>query len=296
MLTPLDRTFIRLLIYAFTAATSLLAVGLVMLIGGGGSSVNGVRNLWCVPSPASFFDWAIHSWGFGASLLGLVAVLAALRAVRQERAAAAELCSMTRAARLQSIPGNVGTTADAAGVVDSLDVVDASRPFAFVYGWLRPRICVSTGMVARLTDREFEAVLYHERWHLLRRDPVRLFVVRTITAAFAFIPAIHRLAPQYRLATEIAADHYAVATMGSQRWLAGALMKLVSDEGQTPGVAFLGLAEARIAALSGDFPSERHGRTRLALLLLLGEVMFISMLFTSRGSSFLTAFPLHLVC
>lgn len=291
-----DRTLIRLLIYALTAATSLLIIGMSTLIVGGGSSANGIRNLWCVVAPTSMLDWAIHSSGFGASLLGLVVVLAAVRTASKERAAASELRSVTSAARLQPMPGNVATAADTVGVIHFLDVIDAPRPFAFVYGWLRPRICVSTGMVERLTNREFEAVLYHERWHLARRDPVRLFVVRTIAAAFAFIPAIHRLAPQYRLATEIAADQYAVATMGSQRWLAGALVKLISEEGQSAGAAFLGLAEARIAALVGDVPSDQHEHSRLAIICLSVEIAFVLILFMRGGPGLLTAIWLHPVC
>lgn len=283
MISP-NRAFARLLIGAF-AAGPVFVVTVLLLFVGGIASISGLRTDWCVTAPASFLDWVLHSSAFGVWLLMFLPVLIALRTASRERAVGAKLGAATRAARLPSVPSNVSAIAEFVGIVDDLDLVEAYHPFAFVYGWMQPRICVSTGLVERLSDRELEAVLHHEQWHLKRRDPVRLLIVRMIAAAFVFFPTIRRLARHYRLATEIAADRHAVSTMGSQRWLASALSKLVGNESPTGMVAFVGLAEARIAALAGELPADRGQLHRGAILVLLGELAIISTLVMRGGAS-----------
>ena len=39
-------------------------------------------------------------------------------------------------------------------------------------GSLIPRICLSTGLMALMSEAELEAVLLHERYHLRSRDPL----------------------------------------------------------------------------------------------------------------------------
>lgn len=279
-----DRTFARLLTCICAAGGALLLVGAIMAFFGGPTSMSRLRTHWCVVAPATALDWALHSPAFGAWLLVLLPVLVALWTAKRERAMSVELRSATQAARLRSLPDRVSVTAHTVGVVESLDLVDAPRPFAFVYGWLNPRICVSTGLVTRLTERELEAVLRHEQWHLARRDPARLLIVRMLSAAFIFLPGIRRLSRQYRLATEIAADQYVVATMGNRRWLVSAIAKLVLTESPTGVVAFLGLADARIAALAGDLPVDANRPQRVAGFMLLGELTLISILVMQSGS------------
>jgi len=287
---------LRLLLYALIVVGSLGIVGVSALYGGSLSTVGGMRNLWCVIAPASFLDWAIHSSGFGASLLGIFAMLAALRTASRERAAAAILRSATRDARVYPLPHNVMKTVETVGVSGVLDLIDAPTPVAFVHGWFKPRICISTGLVERLTLRELEAVLFHEQWHLQRRDPIRLLAVRTISAAFAIVPPIHTVARHYALATEIAADRHAVEAMGSQRWLASALMKLMNEGRQRAGVAFLGSTEARVAALAGDRSYERGIGDGFITLLLSGATLTTAVFLAGGGLGVLSTLWLHPVC
>lgn len=296
MMPSPDRTFARILICVLAAVGFLLTLGVLLLRYSGSVSFSGVRTQWCVVAPVSFFDWAVHSTAFGTWLLLLIPILIALRTANRERAFGAQLGAAMRAARLASVPDRVLSAAEAVGVTDSLDVVDAVRPFAFVYGWISPRICVSTGMVDRLTDRELEAVLRHERWHVVRRDPIRLLMVRTIAAAFAFFPTIRRLARHHRLATEISADRHAVTEMGSHRWLASALAKVVEIESSPRMVAFLGMADARIAALAGELPADRGQLHRVAMLVLLGELAIVGILLMRSGASPSLAFWPYPIC
>ncbi len=291
-----DRALLRLCLYALVVCGSLVIVGVSALYIGIVSAVGGLRNIWCFIAPVSLLDWAIHSSGFGASLLGMLAILAALRAIGRERAAAAMLRSATKAARVYPLPHNVVTTVEAVGVGAVLDVIETPTPVAFVHGYLKPRICISTGLVDRLTLRELEAVLFHEQWHLQRRDPIRLLAVRTISTAFAIVPPIHTVARHHALAMEIAADRHAVEAMGTQRWLASALVKLMNDGRQRTEVTFQGYTEARVAALAGDLSYDQGVKDWFAAVLMFGGLFAIAVFMAGGGLGALTTLWLHPVC
>lgn len=281
-----NRALVRLVAALGVTAGALVTSLAALIAVSEQTTLGGIRRHWCLTVPASLFDRALHSATFGVWLLLAVPLLAAVWTANRERAIGAELRAATRAARLEPVPVDAAAIAVVVGVADALDVVDAPHPFAFVYGWRRPRICVSTGLIGRLSDRELEAVLRHERWHLVRRDPVRLLLVRMLSAAFLFVPGIRQLSRQYRLATEIAADRHAVEAMGSRRWLLSALMKLVRTVPPVGVAAFVGSADVRIAALAGEPLTEVGLPRRTAVLGLLGELAIVVVLAQSgRGWS-----------
>src|SRR5262249_38376072 len=86
-------------------------------------------------------------------------------------------------ARRVRSPRRVATIARRLGLADRVDVVADARPFSFTYWFRRPRICLSTALVQRLSNDELRAVLMHERYHLRQRDPLRLVVSRYFAAA-----------------------------------------------------------------------------------------------------------------
>ena len=109
-----------------------------------------------------------------------------------------------------------------------VDVVPEPAPFAFCYGLLRPRICVSVGLARLLEPAEVEAVLRHERYHLELRDPLKLAVGRSLARALFFLPAVADLLQRYELARELAADRRVAEEMRRTRPIAGALYALLT--------------------------------------------------------------------
>src|SRR5439155_924565 len=93
------------------------------------------------------------------------------------------------------VPARVRAAASGLGLEGRVDVVVDDRPFSFCYWFLRPRICLSTGLVRRLERDELRAVLLHERYHLLHRDPLRLVVARYFAAGLYVIPVFDELPP-----------------------------------------------------------------------------------------------------
>lgn len=154
--------------------------------------------------------------------------------------------------RLPATPALARAAAEL-GIGSRVDLVADDRPFSFTYWFLRPRVCVSTGLVRRLAADELRAVLSHERYHLRHRDPLRLVVARYFAAGLYVVPLVDDLVAHYAVLKEIAADEDAVRACGV-RSLARALYKLMPhademDMGLLAPVGGLSVTEARIEQL-----------------------------------------------
>lgn len=151
-------------------------------------------------------------------------------------------------------PAGVAELAAELAIAGRVDVVHDERPFAFTYWFLRPRVCVSTGLVRRLERDELRAVLSHERYHLRRRDPLRIVLARYFAAGLYVVPVIDDLVTHYAMLKEVAADDDAVRATGGVRPLARALYRLMPhademDMGLLTPVGGLSVTEARIEQL-----------------------------------------------
>lgn len=289
-----DRAFARVVLAALAGGGLLVLVIVGLLLLGAGPARSSARSLRCFVAPVSSLDTVVHAAATTTAVLGGGVLVVGLRAVNRERARMTELRRATETARLNVLPPRVAQAAWAVGIAGQVDVVETTRPFGFAYGWVRPRICISTAMVEQFTDEEIRAVLHHERWHAERRDPARLLVVRTIGRVFGFLPPIPRLVRHYTLVMEIAADRRAVSAMGNHRGIAGALAKVIGLPPAFP--AFVGHAEARIAALAGEpTPTSRfRGRASAAILLL--EVVALAPLLDGGNLPVLANAWLHPIC
>jgi beta-lactamase regulating signal transducer with metallopeptidase domain len=105
-----------------------------------------------------------------------------------------------------------------------IEIVTYHAPEAFCYGILRPRICLTSGLLAVLTPAEIEAVLRHERHHLRRYDPFRTLCWTVISGAFWWL---EDRAEHAHLLRELAADQAVIVEQGRTS-LASALLKLLT--------------------------------------------------------------------
>jgi hypothetical protein len=149
-------------------------------------------------------------------------------------------------------PSAVRQAAASAGLTD-LDVVADGRAFVFCYGYMAPRVCISTALCALLSNEELGAVLRHEAHHVRHRDPLRILVGRTFASGLFFLPAGGALRNGFLTGKEICADREAIAA-GDALALPRALVKMLGAERpQWPaGVLAVGAmtpTEARIHSL-----------------------------------------------
>ncbi len=294
MIASPNRVLARVVLTAFAIAGFLLLLALELVILGAGSSDSASAAVRCLIAPVSSLDTAVHASGVAITAAAALPILLGARAASRARARVVELGSAAKVARLNTLPPQVIAAATRARVLGRVDVVDAPRAFAFAYGWIRPRICVSTGLLDVLDDPELEAVMHHEGWHAARRDPLRLLLAQTIGAAFGAVPEMRRLVRLYVVAMEVAADRHVVAMMGHPRALASALTTIVAPPVATP--AFEGHTEARAAALTGTLPVIPRGRGRLAAALLLLELAVLAPLLMNGSIVSLAGFWIHPVC
>jgi BlaR1 peptidase M56 len=158
-----------------------------------------------------------------------------------------------------ALPSSVVAAASGLDLKGRIDVVADERPFSFCYWFLRPRICLSSALVERLDADELRAVLYHERYHLRQRDPLRQVVARYFAAGLYVVPVVDELLAFHTLQKEIEADQEAVRASGGVRSLASALYKLLPDAddvslGLLVPVSSLSVTEARIDQLVAGRP------------------------------------------
>jgi len=201
-----------------------------------------------------------------------------------------------------ALSSSVVVAASGLGLDGRIDVVADDRPFSFCYWFLRPRICLSTALVERLDTDELRAVLYHERYHLRQRDPLRQVVARYFAAGLYVVPVVDELLAFHTLQKEIEADQEAVRASGDVRSLASALYKLLPDAddvslGLLVPVSSLSVTEARIDQLVAGRPLS-IALSPLSVVLSGGALIAAAVLVAVKGGAsvaFETLPPLYAV-
>lgn len=108
--------------------------------------------------------------------------------------------------------------------------IKTDEPTVFCYGFINPRICISSTVVNSLSPSELTAVLLHEQHHLKVYEPIKLLLVKIISNALYFIPGIKNLTKQYAVFSELAADETATDNFKNKVPLARALNKILAQK------------------------------------------------------------------
>ena len=179
-------------------------------------------------------------------------------------------------------PPELRAAAQAVDVTD-IDLVADERPFAFCYGLLQPRVCLTTGLLDLLSSAELRAVLLHERHHQLSRDPLKILVSRSLSVGLFFLPAAHDLRDRYLVGKEMAADASTAQAVQSELPPASALLKLLAlgGAGLPSSVAAIGafnVTEERIQRMVRGGPV---GQARLDVRRLLATAVVIVGIFAA---------------
>src|SRR6185437_3005629 len=136
---------------------------------------------------------------------------------------------------------------------------------------------------------ELQAVLEHEQYHVCNLDPLKALLVRALSTALFFLPALDSLCARYLTGRELAADRCAISVCGP-RPLAGALLKVVrgpewSELDLAAPIGGLELLDVRVAQLeTGTEPKLQAPSVVPAALSLLGAALFIATFLVSVSS------------
>jgi Zn-dependent protease with chaperone function len=108
-------------------------------------------------------------------------------------------------------------------------VINHKEVLAFTFGIRSPYIILSTGLLNLLERTELEAVIKHEMFHQMNRDPMKIFILSLIARSLWFIPLTKWLYKNYQIICEVLADEFAIKKTGSELGLSTALLKLIKN-------------------------------------------------------------------
>ena len=142
------------------------------------------------------------------------------------------------------------------GLNNKVVAVNSNSLDIFCFGFLKPKICISSRLINQVSKKQLKAILLHEKNHLKSYDPLKLFLVNAIRKSLFFIPGLNHLASQFEIGLELAADERATNNLKETQSLSKALIKII-DLDQTlnhrvnhdVAVTFLSVTEARIDRL-----------------------------------------------
>jgi beta-lactamase regulating signal transducer with metallopeptidase domain len=207
--------------------------------------------------------------------VGVVAALGlATWIVRASWLAISAAREIARLPRLQP-PDGLVVAAQRTGV-DQVVCLDSAAAAAFCAGLLRPRVFVTSAMVASLPDQELDAVLVHEAEHAHRRDPLRRLAGRAAADVLFWLPLVGWWSRRRLEDAELAADRAAIRRVGRTP-LARALRATAPPVAPAAGAGFDGAGPARVTQLLGDPPPRRRPPLAACLLSALGLILAVSL-------------------
>jgi Zn-dependent protease with chaperone function len=135
------------------------------------------------------------------------------------------------------LPAAVADSVANTGLDGKVVLIETGQPIAFCYGLLTGRILISTALIEAVgSGRSLEAILWHEFYHLQRRDSLRMALGGALVRVCFFLPIAKDLYQHYLVARELAADRAAIAAMGGCQPLAAALYRLAAVTAPQPQV------------------------------------------------------------
>lgn len=160
------------------------------------------------------------------------------------------------AAAMATPPARLARLIERLNLSSHVIILSNEKPFAFCYGLLHPRICLSTGMADALTDGQLKAVLLHEDHHRQHLDPIRTLLIDVLRSVLFFLPVITESCDLILASLELKADRYAAQVAGRAS-LAGALYQILSHPlsshlPETVAIRGFSANDARIAQLLGE--------------------------------------------
>lgn len=139
------------------------------------------------------------------------------------------------------------------GLTSQTYLIEDDKPFAFCFGIRSPKIYVSTATLSLMNERELEAILLHEKYHLDNKDTLTMLLASISQSLFPFFPLISDLLHNYRIEREIQADREAIGKLGDSAVLISVLKKFLTQPAiaiaTAPAIADADTLESRIKAL-----------------------------------------------
>ncbi|HRN71128.1 MAG TPA: M48 family metalloprotease [Candidatus Woesebacteria bacterium] len=109
----------------------------------------------------------------------------------------------------------------------------------FTAGIKNPQIWISENLLKLLDQAQYEAVISHERSHVLNKDPLWKTLNEFLKEAFPPIPKLKMVIDKFNIVIELTADEYAIQKTSSESLLA-ALLLLMKKTGEIDNPLLVG--------------------------------------------------------
>lgn len=113
---------------------------------------------------------------------------------------------------------------------DKIVIFNDFRLMAFCLGVLNPKIYLSNHLLKNMTSSEIEAIILHEKQHILGKDNLLLLFLNLIKTAFFFFPIIGDFVNSIEIQKEIFADQIVVKETGGRTNIISALRKVIESK------------------------------------------------------------------
>lgn len=142
------------------------------------------------------------------------------------------------------------------GLSEKVEVISDKKPLAFCLGFFEPKIYLSTSLIKLMNRYELEAIILHEKYHLLKKDNVLLVAVSFIKQFLLLFPFFIDFFDNLIKNRELQADRYGVILLGKKQPVATAFKKLLQFD----------LNNSYRLSYSSDFTNNRHFEARIHAL------------------------------
>jgi len=148
-------------------------------------------------------------------------------------------------------------------------VVRNNKPTAYTIGLFKPKIIVSSALIAKLSHKQLEAVVLHELHHLRSHHLLWLLLSKLISSLFFFIPLVEYLAKQLKTEFELAADAFVVEKQKTRDHLCGSLaLNIQYASGVIPHFATSPIEKRVESLVSNKVSLKKIGIKQLSISLL----------------------------
>ena len=113
---------------------------------------------------------------------------------------------------------------------DKIVIFKEQKLMAFCMGVLRPKIFISSEVLKRMTYHEVEAIILHERQHVIGKDNLVMLFLNLIKTAFFFFPVVTDFVNNLEIQREITADQSVVKETGRKIDIISALRKIIESK------------------------------------------------------------------
>src|SRR3989344_1885290 len=114
------------------------------------------------------------------------------------------------------------------------------KPVAFCLGIGDPRVYLSTKLLALMNKKEIEAIILHEKYHLINRDTFLAVTVNFLRGLFVLFPIVTDIMESLIRQKETNADQYSLNYFKNPKIVLSAFKKLISCGSTTsPSLAYL---------------------------------------------------------